>query len=85
MSGNGEQLVSFFIYSLFVYPVTNYIVAPQRKYPKWKAALYAVLFLLAISIIHVVCYLIRFSLWFEYPFDSRIFTLLIFHFHGVLN
>jgi hypothetical protein len=54
MAESGDQLVSFFVYSLFVYPVTNYIVAPQRKYPKWKAAFYAVLFLLAVSTLHMV-------------------------------
>eukprot|EP01032_Pedospumella_encystans_P015473 gene15473-17693_t len=54
MAEGGDQLVSFFAYSLFVYPVTNYIVSPQRKYPRWKAALYAVVFLLAISTLHMV-------------------------------
>lgn len=52
-----DRLVSFFVYSLFVYPATNYIVAPQRKYPKWKGALYAVLFLLAVSALHMVGFL----------------------------
>ena len=54
MSESGDQLVSFFLYSLFIYPVTNYIVSPQRKYPKWKAALYAVLFLAGVAALHMV-------------------------------
>ena len=53
----GEHLVSFFLYSLFIYPITNYIVSPQRKYPRWKAALYAVLFLGAVATIHLVRWL----------------------------
>jgi hypothetical protein len=54
MSGSGEQLVSFFLYSLFIYPVTNYIVSPQRKYPRWRAASYAIIFLLTVSTLHMV-------------------------------
>mmetsp|Transcript_21976 Transcript_21976/g.36812 ORF Transcript_21976/g.36812 Transcript_21976/m.36812 type:complete len:391 (-) Transcript_21976:117-1289(-) len=53
MADNGEQLISFFVYSLFVYPVTNYLVSPQRSYPRWKAALYAVVFLLVVSTLHM--------------------------------
>lgn len=53
-SDTGEQLVSFFLYSLFIYPVTNYIVSPQRKYPRWKAALYAILFLAGVATLHLV-------------------------------
>jgi len=53
-----NQLASFFIYSLFVYPVTNYIVSPQRNYPKWKAALYVVLFLATVATIHLVSFLL---------------------------
>jgi hypothetical protein len=56
MSGSGEQLVSFFLYSLFIYPVTNYIVSPQRKYPRWRAAAYAIIFLLTVSTLHMVVF-----------------------------
>ena len=49
-----EQLVSFFLYSLFIYPVTNYLVSPKRSYPRWKGACYAMLFLVAISSVHMV-------------------------------
>jgi hypothetical protein len=46
--------VSFFLYSLFIYPVTNYLVSPKRSYPRWKGACYAMLFLVAISSVHMV-------------------------------
>jgi hypothetical protein len=68
-SSEAEHLASFFIYSFFVYPITNYIVSPQRKYPRWKAVLYAIIFLAGVSylvlvrfpifssyFIHVLCY-----------------------------
>lgn len=51
---SGEQLVSFFLYSMLIYPITNYIVSPKRRYPKWKAALYAIGFLGLVSTIHLV-------------------------------
>lgn len=54
MSGGGEQLVSFFLYSLFIYPVTNYIVSPQRKYPRWRSAAYAIIFLIVVAALHMV-------------------------------
>ena len=44
-----EQLISFFAYSLFIYPVTNWLVSPQRSYSRWKGALYAIIFLGGIS------------------------------------
>eukprot|EP01038_Epipyxis_sp_PR26KG_P015673 gene15673-21199_t len=53
-SNSGEQLISFFLYSLFIYPVTNYIISPKRGLPKWKSALYAMLFLAAVTIIHMM-------------------------------
>jgi hypothetical protein len=59
MSGTEEQLVSFFLYSLFIYPVTNYLVSPTRAYPRWKGACYAILFLALISAAHMV--LVSFS------------------------
>mmetsp|Transcript_3747 Transcript_3747/g.5808 ORF Transcript_3747/g.5808 Transcript_3747/m.5808 type:complete len:359 (+) Transcript_3747:77-1153(+) len=44
-----DQLVSFFSYSVFVYPVAGYLVSPQRPYKRWKGIVLAVLFLSAIS------------------------------------
>ena len=49
-----EQLISFFAYSMFIYPVSNYLVSPKRQYPRWKGALYAILFLAAISGLHII-------------------------------
>lgn len=51
---NGEQLISFFLYSLFIYPITNYLISPHRSYPKWKGALYAITFLLGVAVLHMV-------------------------------
>ena len=48
-----EQLVSFFAYSFFIYPVTNYLISPSRPYRRWQGALYAVLFLLLVSVLHL--------------------------------
>ena len=45
-----EQLVQFFAYSFFVYPVTGWLVSPNRPYKRWKGALYAVLFLVLVSL-----------------------------------
>ena len=55
MSTTEEQLVSFFLYSMFIYPVTNYLVSPKRTYSRWKGAFYAIFFLALISTCHVVC------------------------------
>eukprot|EP01035_Chromulina_nebulosa_P030852 gene30852-41042_t len=54
-SGNdgGDQLISFFLYSFVIYPVTNYIVSPQRSYSRWRAAAYAFIFLIGISTLHM--------------------------------
>jgi len=52
MSSTEEQLISFFAYSMFIYPVTNYLVSPKRKYSRWLGAVYAMLFLVAISMCH---------------------------------
>ena len=49
-----EQLLGFFAYSFFVYPVTNYLVSPKRAWKRWQGAVYAVLFLLLIAVGHVV-------------------------------
>eukprot|EP01041_Mallomonas_annulata_P000918 gene918-1781_t len=49
-----EQLISFFAYSMFIYPVTNYLVSPKRKYSRWMGAFYAMGFLVLISCCHVV-------------------------------
>ena len=54
MGTTEEQLVSFFLHTMFVYPVTNYLVSPRRSYARWKGAGYAILFLAVISIGHVV-------------------------------
>lgn len=51
---SGDQLVSFFLYSLFIYPVTNYLVSPQRKYSRWRAIFYAVAFLGIVTTVHIV-------------------------------
>lgn len=54
MSGSTEdQLVSFFAYSFFIYPVTNYLISPARNYPRWRGAVYAIVFLLSISLLHI--------------------------------
>ncbi len=52
--GGGDQLANFFLDSLFVYPVANYIVHPQRKYPKWQAITYAVIFFMVVAYVHLV-------------------------------
>jgi hypothetical protein len=49
-----DQLISFFAYSLFIYPATNWLVSPQRGFPKWRAALHAGLFLLLVSSFHMM-------------------------------
>ena len=54
MSSQEEQLISFFVYSMFIYPISNYLVSAQRPYPRWKGAVYAMLFLLAISGCHIM-------------------------------
>ena len=54
MSGTEEQLISFFLYSMFIYPVTNYLVSSKRSYARWKGALFAILFLATISVAHMV-------------------------------
>lgn len=55
MSNSSEdQLVSFFVYSFFIYPITGYLVSPHRKYPKWLGAIYAITFLVVIALIHIV-------------------------------
>ena len=61
-----SQLISFFVYSLFIYPITNYLVSPTRSYPRWKGAIYAVLFLLAVSTLHMV--------WLKMIFASNCFV-----------
>lgn len=54
MGTTEEQLVSFFLHSMFVYPVTNYLVSHNRSYARWKGACYAIMFLAMISTCHVV-------------------------------
>lgn len=54
MADSSEQLVSFFLYSLFVYPVTNYIITAHKNSSRWKGALYAIAFLLSVSVLHMV-------------------------------
>ena len=49
-----EQLISFFAYSMFIYPVTNYLVSPKRNYARWKGVLYAIFFLAFISGCHII-------------------------------
>ena len=49
-----EQLITFFVYSMFIYPCTNWLVSPKRPYAKWKGATYAMLFLVAISGCHIM-------------------------------
>lgn len=48
-----EQLVSLFAYSFFIFPVTSYLVSPSRPYKRWQGALYAIVFLLVISVAHM--------------------------------
>ena len=49
-----DQLISFFAYSFFIYPVINFLVSPKRPYAKWKGAIYAGIFLAAISGMHIM-------------------------------
>lgn len=54
MDQGGDQLLSFLLYSLFVYPLTNYILSPQRNLPRWKAILFATSFLVLVTYIQLV-------------------------------
>ena len=54
MADSSEQLVSFFLYSLFVYPVTNYIITAHKSSSRWRGALYAIAFLFSVSVLHMV-------------------------------
>ena len=54
MSSTEEQLISFFAYSMFIYPVTAWLVSPRRSYGRWKGAIYAMLFLAAIFFVQLV-------------------------------
>lgn len=45
--------MAFFAYSFFIYPVTNYLISPARPYRRWQGALYAVLFLVLVSVLHL--------------------------------
>lgn len=45
MSDSGDQLLSFLLYSMLVYPLTSYILSPQRGLPRWKSIVYAMGFL----------------------------------------
>jgi len=54
MSDSSEQLVSFFLYSLFVYPVTNYIINAYKSSSRWRGAFYAIAFLFSVSVLHMV-------------------------------
>ena len=59
MSDSGDQLVNFFVYSLFIYPVATYIVSPQRKLPKWKAIAYGVMFFAVVAVAHLVSIIVH--------------------------
>ncbi len=50
-----EQLISFFAYSFLIYPITNYLVSPHRKYKRFYGVLYAIAFLGIVSYLHMVC------------------------------
>lgn len=54
MSENENQLITFFLYSLVIHPIANYIISPKRKYPRWRGILYTIIFLLSVSILHHV-------------------------------
>lgn len=43
MTGNSqdEQLISFFVYALFIYPVTDYLISPSRSWSRWNGIMYA--------------------------------------------
>lgn len=45
MSGTEEQLVHFFAYSIFVYPITNWLASPRRGWSRFYGALLAATFL----------------------------------------
>lgn len=65
-----EQLISFFAYSFLIYPITNYLVSPQRKYSRVYGVLFAILFLSLTSYLHLVSLLI---------FDTfRYYIMLVF-------
>ena len=54
MSSTEEQLISFFAYSFLIYPITNYLVSPQRRYKRFYGVIFAILFLGTISYIQMV-------------------------------
>jgi len=49
-----DAVISYFGYSFFVYPVTNYLVSAARPWKRWKGALFAVVFLAAVSCVHIL-------------------------------
>ena len=54
MSGTEEQLVHFFAYSIFVYPITNWLASPRRGWSRLYGALLAATFLGTIAILHMI-------------------------------
>jgi preprotein translocase subunit Sec63 len=54
MSSTEEQLISFFAYSMLIYPITSYLISSKRGYSRWKGAIYAVLFLSIIFLIQIL-------------------------------
>jgi hypothetical protein len=54
MGSTEEQLISFFGYSMFIYPVTAWLVSPKRNYTRTRGAIYAILFLIAVFLIQLV-------------------------------
>jgi hypothetical protein len=51
MTDSADQLISFLLYSVVVYPLTNYILSPERGIPKWRAIV------LATGLLAIVAYL----------------------------
>ena len=54
MSGTEEQLVHFFAYSIFVYPITNWLASPRRGWSRLYGAMLAATFLGTVAILHMM-------------------------------
>jgi hypothetical protein len=49
-----DQLISFVLYSMFIYPITNYLLAKKRPYKRWRGVVYTILFLIFVSGLQMV-------------------------------
>ena len=64
MGHEEQQLFSFFMYSMLVYPVTNYLVSHDRKYSKMTGVALAIGFLILVFYLSMVYFdLIRISIF----------------------